>query len=176
MVEAYRILPMHPRWQIKQVNKIDDEYHVNHCNAFGGCGAGAIFISFDSLVAWIAKEIKKIKYLGNYSNDSSGCGKEDDYLIYEPYRKAFPRDQVILLNLWDELGIPHKPHKQIYGSPLLIIGISVGVNELSFTLSAEAKEMLVAELQWWCEPGRKEKLRRWYQMGGWMNWAFNVYP
>lgn len=176
VAEAYRILPMHPRWQIKQVNKIDDEYHVDRCNAFGGCGAGAIFISFDSLVAWIAKEIKKIKYLGNYVDDSSGCGEEDDYLIYEPYGKAFPRDQVILLTLWDELGIPHKPHKQIYGSPLLIIGISVDVNELSFALSAEAKETLVAELQWWCEPGRKEKLRRWYQMGGWMNWAFNVYP
>ena len=32
------------------------------------------------------------------------------------------------------------------------------------------------ELQWWCKPGRKEKLRRWYQVGGWVNWALNLYP
>ena len=176
VAEAYRILPMHPRWQIKQVNRIDDEFHIDRCNAFGGCGAGALFISVNGLVAWIAKEIKKIRYLINYVDDSSGCSRDDDFLIYEPYGKEFPREQVILLSLWDELGIPHKPHKQIHGSPLPIIGITVDARDLSFTLSKEAKETLVAELRWWCEPGRKEKLRRWYQMGGWMNWAFNVYP
>jgi hypothetical protein len=47
---------------------------------------------------------------------------------------------------------------------------------MSFTLSDEARDALVKELQWWCKPGRKEKLRRWYQIGGWMNWALNVYP
>ena len=176
IAEAYRILPMHPHWQAKQVIRVDDEYHVDHCNVFGGCGAGSLFISVDSLVAWIAKEIKKIRYLGNYVDDSSGCGKKSDCLFYEPYGKSMPRDQVILLTLWDELGIPHKPHKQISGSPLTIIGVSVNANELSLTLPEEAKDLLMKELQWWCQPGRKEKLRRWYQMGGWMNWAFNVYP
>ena len=78
--------------------------------------------------------------------------------------------------LWDELGVPHKESKQVYGSPLPIIGINVDVQELSFTLTEEAKEKLVEELKWWCKPGRKEKLQRWYQMGGWVNWALNVYP
>ena len=176
IAEAYRILPMHKHWQVKQVVRVDDECHVDHCNVFGGCGAGALFISVDSLVAWIAKEIKRIRYLGNYVDDSSGCGKKSDYLFYEPYGKSMPRDQVILLTLWDELGIPHKPHKQISGSPLTIIGISVDANELSLTLPEEAKALLMKELEWWCKPGRKEKLRRWFQLGGWMNWAFNVYP
>lgn len=176
VAEAYRILPMHPRWQIKQVNRIDDKYHIDRCNAFGGCGAGGIFISFNSLVAWIAKEIKRIRYLNNYVDDSSGCGLRNDYLLYEPYGQEFPREQVILLKLWDELGIPHKPHKQVHGSPIPVIGITVDANELSLTLLEEAKEKLIKELVWWCEPGRKEKLRRWYQMGGWMNWAMNVYP
>jgi hypothetical protein len=27
--EAYRILPMHPRWQIKQATRIDDQYFVD---------------------------------------------------------------------------------------------------------------------------------------------------
>ena len=176
VAEAYRILPMHCRWQIKQVTRVDDEYHVDRCDAFGGCGAGGLFISFNGLVAWIAKEIKRIRYLNGYVDDSSGCGRKNDYLTYHPYGRDYPREQVILLNLWDELGIPHKPHKQVHGSPLPIIGITVDANLLSLTLSDEAKDALVAELRWWCKPGRKERLRRWYQLGGWMNWAFNVYP
>ena len=124
---------MHPHWQIKQITRVDEEYHVDCCNVFGGCGTGALFISVDSLVAWIAKEIKRIRYLGNYVDDSSGCSKEDDRLFYAPYEKFMPSDQVILLTLWDELGIPHKPHKQISGSPLTIIGISVDANKLSLT-------------------------------------------
>ena len=176
IAEAYRILPMHPRWQVKQINRIDDEYHVDRCNAFGGSGAGGLFISWNSLVAWIAKEIKRIRYLSGYVDDSSGCGRKDDYLTYHPYGKDYPREQVILMNLWDELGIPHKPHKQVCGTTLPIIGITVNANNLSLALSTEAKENLIAELRWWCQPGRKEKLRKWYQMGGWLNWAFNVYP
>ena len=176
VAEAYRIIPMHPRWQAKQVTRVDDQYHVDRCNVFGGCHAGGMFISFNALATWIAKEIKRIRYLSNYVDDSSGCGRQDDRLIYEPYGKDYPREQVVLMNLWDELGIPHKPHKQVNGSPLPVIGITVDANELSLTLSTDAREALVSELQWWCRPGRKEKLRRWYQMGGWMNWVFNVYP
>jgi hypothetical protein len=176
VAEAYRILPMHPRWQIKQVNRIDDEYYVDRCNAFGGCGAGGLFIAFNSLVTWIAKEIKGIRYLSNYVDDSSGCSRRDDFLTYEPYGKDYPKEQVMLMKLWDELGIPHKLRKQVYGSPLPIIGITVDANLLSLALSDETKETLITELRWWCKPGRKEKARRWYQMGGWMNWAFNVYP
>ena len=176
VAEAYRILPMHRRWQIKQVNRVDDDYHVDRCNSFGGSGAPGIFISFNSLVAWIAKEIKRIRYLGDYVDDSSGCGRKSDVLFYKPYGKAFPRDQTTLLLLWDELGIPHKPHKQLFGSPLPIIGITIDANDLSLTLSDESRLKLIDELVWWCQPGRKEKLRRWYQMGGWMNWAMNVYP
>ena len=176
VAKAYRILPMQPRWQIKQVNRIDDEYHVDRCNAFGSSGAPGIFISFNSLVAWIATEIKRIRYLSDYVDDSSGCALRRDYALYEPYGKEYPKDQVILMTLWDELGIPHKPHKQLHGQTLPIIGITVDAEALTLTLSVEAKETLITELERWCKPGRKERLRRWYQMGGWMNWALNVYP
>jgi hypothetical protein len=99
VAEAYRILPMHPHWQIKQVTRVDGDYHIDRCNVFSGCGAGGLFISVNSLVAWIAKEIKRIRYLRDYVDDSSGCGIEGDYLTYELYGKVFPRDQVILLTL-----------------------------------------------------------------------------
>jgi len=60
--------------------------------------------------------------------------------------------------------------------PLTIIGISVDTNELMFKLSEEAREKLIEELKRWTRTGGKERLRRWYQMGGWFNWALNVYP
>jgi hypothetical protein len=156
VAEAYRILPMHPLWQVKQVTRVDDEYYVDRCNVFGGCGAGGIFIAFISLVTWIAKVIKGICYLSSYVDNSSGCGQQDNHMIYEPYGKDFPREQVILLNLWDELGIPHNLRKQVNGSPLPVIGITVDANQLTLTLSAEARETLITELRWWCEQGRKE--------------------
>ena len=176
IAEAYRILPMHPLWQIKQINMIEGKRYVDRCNAFGGSASGALFIAVNSLVAWIAKRIKGVSYLGNYVDDSSGCGLADDTVFYEPYQRSFPRDQVILLSLWDELGIPHKEKKQVYGSPLTVIGINVDANNLSFTLPDEAKVRLMEELKWWCRSGGKERLRRWFQMGGWFNWALNAYP
>jgi hypothetical protein len=175
VTEAYQILPMHPCWQVKQVTRVDDDYFVDRCNVFGGCGSGGLFISFNGLITWIAKEIKRIRYLNTYVDDSTSCGRRDNCITYQPYGKDFPREQVILMVLWDELGIPHRPHKQIFGSPLPVIGITVDANSLSLTLSDESRETLIAELRWWCKRGRKERIRRWYQMGGWMNWAFNVY-
>jgi len=95
------------------------------------------------------KKVKEVKYLLNYVDDSSGCGLEEDMAYYAPYEKYYSRDQAKLLELWDELGIPHKEKKQIFGLPLVIIGICMDVNELSFKLSEEAKEKLVEELKWW---------------------------
>lgn len=34
--EAYRQMPMHPLWQLKQVVSIGSTRHVDHCNVFGG--------------------------------------------------------------------------------------------------------------------------------------------
>lgn len=90
IAEAYQILPMHPCWKIKQVNTVNGEHHVDHCNMFGGCDLGAIFIVFNSLVAWIAKKIKGVRYLGNYVDDSSGCSLKEDLTFYEPYQQEYP--------------------------------------------------------------------------------------
>jgi len=173
--EAYRLMPMAYEWQIKQVNTIGGLRYVDHNNAFGGCASGAIFIAFNSLVAWIAKYIFFVSLL-NYVDDSSGCSLAGDHEFYEPYRRVFPRPQAILLRLWDELGIPHKEKKQLFGAPLMIIGINVDPIGMSFTLSDISKERLLEELRMWCRKGGKEKLKRWFQLGGWYNWALNAYP
>lgn len=181
VAEAYRLIDMHPHWQIKQVEKVDGVFHVNRCNVFGGTASQFLFIAFMALVSWIAVHVKKVPFLNEYSDDHFGVALEEDISWYEPYQDFFPSPQVALLQLWDYLGIPHKRKKQIWGAVLTIIGIMVDVNELTLTLPDEARKDLLAELEWWCNPkGRAARygvpLRRWQQLAGWMNWAFNVYP
>ncbi|KAJ3490946.1 hypothetical protein NLJ89_g11390 [Agrocybe chaxingu] len=181
IAEAYRLMPMHPIWQIKQVCMVDGYGHVNQCNCFGGCGSGGIFISFNSLVAWIAKNIEHILGCADYVDNTSGAEFADEVSFYEPYQKLMPSKQVSLLHLWDKLGIPHKEKKQVFGSPLTIIGIDVDPNAMTLTLSEAAHEDLVKELHLWGSrlTGKSNgafPVRRWQSLAGWANWAFNAYP
>ena len=83
--DAYRLLPMSPLWQLKQTVSIDGERYVDRNLAFGSSASAAIFISFNSLVAWIAKYVKGLDYLSNYVDDSSGCAMLGSTEFYEPY-------------------------------------------------------------------------------------------
>ena len=112
-----------------------------------------------------------------YVDDSSGPSVAGDVLYYEPYDAYFPSPQVLLLRLWDELGVPHKKKKQVHGTTLPIIGIVVDPNALSFTLPDVAHQRLVTELQTWtAEKTTRFRLCRWQKLEGWINWALNVYP
>ena len=181
IADAYRNLPVSPFWQIKQIVTVDSQRHVDRNVCFGNSSSAGIFISFNSLVAWIAKYVKLLPYLSGYMDDSSGCNLAGDVMYYEPYGKNLPTDQCRLLLLWDELGIPHKPHKQVSGSPLTIIGIDVDANLMTLSLPTSAKDRLVAELRFWAEKPSKAssgsfKLKYWERLAGWFNWALNVYP
>ena len=181
IADAYRLLPMHPLWQIKQIITVDNERFVDRNLAFGSSGSPAIFISFNSLVAWIAKYVKLIKFIFGYVDDSSGSNKKGDTTWYAPYGKDLPTDQCRLLLLWDELGIPHKERKQVHGSPLTIIGIDVDANLMTLSLPQEARNRLLSELRVWASVPPKTssgafKLKHWERLAGWFNWALNVYP
>jgi hypothetical protein len=181
IADAYRLLPLSPYFQIKQIITVDGERYVDRNLNFGSSGSPGIFISFNSLVAWISKNVKGLDYLVNYVDDSSSCCLLGDVKFYEPYGKFLPTQQTQLLLLWDELGIPHKPHKQIFGSPLPIIGIDVDPNQMTLTLPAEAKQRLLDELKFWTAKPPKSssgsfKLKHWERLAGWFNWALNVYP
>ena len=181
IADAYRLLPMHPLWQAKQIITVDGQRYVDRNLAFGSSASPGIFISFNSLVAWIAKHERGLGYLANYVDDSSGCDLTGNTRLYAPYNKYMPNRQVTLLELWDELGIPHKPHKQVFGSPLTIIGIDVDPNHMTLTLPFEAKDRLLNELVLWSSKPPKSssgsfKLKYWERLAGWFNWALNVFP
>ncbi|KJA20810.1 hypothetical protein HYPSUDRAFT_203410 [Hypholoma sublateritium FD-334 SS-4] len=193
IAEAYRLLPMHPAWQIKQANLIDGIWYIDRNAAFGSSASGSLFISFNALVTWIAKKIEHIDHLAVYVDDSTGCDVKGDAAFYPPYNKMLPRHQKILLDLWDHLGIPHKEKKQISGCPLTVIGIDVDPNAMTLTQPPLARERFLTELALWTteppkapkhpphtKPPRKDtvhfKLKQWQHFAGWVNWDVNIDP
>jgi hypothetical protein len=172
---------MHPLWQIKQIITVDGERDVDRNNCFGRRGSPGIYISFNGLVTWIVQRIIVIEDLWTYMDDSFGIDEEDNLMWYQNYKKDMPANQVKLLSLWDELGIPHQPHKQLFGTSLTLIGIYVNPNGLIFTLPKQALDELLQEIEdfmFWSENkhGASWLLRRWQRLAGWMNWSFNVFP
>jgi hypothetical protein len=180
VAEAYRLLPMHPLWQIKQVNTIQGCRHIDRRNCFGGKGSGSIYISFNALATWIAKNEWDIPRIASYSDDSFGVELSANITYYEPYQCSMPTSQAKLLSLWDHLGIPHKDKKQVSGTQLTIIGINVDADSLTLTLPPESRSELLTHLKDFSrkpvKKGVKYSLRDFQRLAGWFNWALNVYP
>jgi hypothetical protein len=177
ILDAYQHLTMHPLWQIKQVNTIEGQWHVDRQNCFGGKASRSLFISFNSLVTWIGKNDYQILDLGAYSDDLAR-----NVTFHISYSRSMPTNQVTLLKLWNRLNImiPHKEKKQLFGAILTIIGIEVDANRLTFTLPNKNKLELVALLTDFARTpegsGVKYSLRDFQHLAGWFNWALNVYP
>jgi hypothetical protein len=57
IAEAHHLMPVHPLWQLKQVNTIDGWQYIDRNITFGSSSSSTIFISFNSLVAWIARNV-----------------------------------------------------------------------------------------------------------------------
>ena len=128
------------------------------------------------LVLWIAISIKGIQDLFTYMDDSFSWEFADNTLWYEPYQKFLPAKQVCLLQLWDELQIPHEAPKQIFGSPLMIIGFKVDPNAMTITMTKEARTDLLVALRHFAHPNQRRPLRDFQRLAGWMNWALNANP
>jgi len=176
VAEAYRLLPVHPFWQIKQINQISGNLHVDRNNASRGRGSGCNWIAFMSLVSWIAKKQWNIELLGTYSDDSFSPDHANNLAWYPPYNKFLLKNQVKLLQLWDEINLPHKESKQIYGSSLTIIGIEVDANALSMTMPPDRLRELISAIDDFISSNHKFTLREWQCLAGWINWSFNVFP
>jgi len=129
-----------------------------------------------ALVSWIAKRKRNIKLLGTYLDDSFGPDLADNLVFYPPYRKFMPANQVKLLQLWDEINLPHKESKQVFGSQLTVIGIQVDTNTLSMTMPPHTLAELISAIHEFITAKCKFTLREWQRLAGWINWSFNVFP
>lgn len=143
---AYRLMPMHPLWQIRQIVTVDGKHSVDRCNTFGSRAGGWVWASFVSLVLWIAIKVKNIDDLLGYVDDDFSWDFADNTRYYPRYGKHLPFKQACYLELWDELGIPHDEAKQLSGSPLTIIGFEVNPNDVGVRLPASRRSELFAAI------------------------------
>jgi hypothetical protein len=173
---AYRQMPMHPLWQIKQVVNIDGKFSIDRCNNFGGRGSQKIWWSFISLVLWIAVFKRGLEALKCYVDDTFSFSLSGDLEFYEKYQAFWPSDQVKLLQLWDEIGLPHEEDKQISGSCIPIIGFEVDPNAMTVTMSEAKRSELIEACGSFTVRGARKTLREFQRLQGWVNWALNVYP
>lgn len=97
VANAYRLIPMHPRWQIKQVVTIDNHQHIDRCNCFGGRASLNCWGAFNSLVTWSAKDSYDVNAPLCFNDDTYGVNNAEDLLYYKPYARWFPKGQANLL-------------------------------------------------------------------------------
>ena len=108
---VYWHLPMHFLWQLFQVVTINGLRHVDHNNNFGNWGASGLWGLFMGLTLWIAIYVKHLSDLLTYVDDIFSYELEANLMWYPPFQKSLPTKQTHLLQLWDELGIPHNEPK-----------------------------------------------------------------
>ena len=176
---AYRRLPLHPLWQIKQIVTIDGIRHVDRNTSFGGRGSCRDFTAFIGLVIWIAIFIKFLTDLFGYIDDNFSFDEEGNVLWYQPYHCYYPSKQTKLLQLWDEIGLPHDKSKQEYAPELRIIGFLVDPNLMRVSMDDEDRTKLILHVTDFIATapgGTRRTLREFQQLAGWINWSFNVFP
>jgi hypothetical protein len=173
---AYRLMPMVPLWQIRQIVTIDGQHYVDRCNQFGNRAGGRVWASFANLVLWIATYVKHIDDLLGYVDDDFSWDFQDNLAVYHPYDTSMPEKQKRLLELWDELGIPHKREKQLWGPTLTIIGFKVDPNAMTVTMPVESRLELVEAIRAFANVGNLPTFHKVQSFHGWLHWSLNSYP
>jgi hypothetical protein len=173
---AYRNIPMAPLWQLKQAVAFEDRKHVDRCNCFGCRGSYYVYLAFISFVCWIALHVKEIQHLKCYIDDNCSFALLGDVRYYPKYKRYFPTDQTKLLELWDELGLPHEERKQIYGPVIPFIGFDVDPNAMTVSISDERKRDLLDKVRDFAKSGKRRSLKDFQSIAGHINWSLAVFP
>ena len=175
---AYRRLPLHPLWQIKQIVTVDGCRHVDRCTSFGGRVSCHDYTAFMGLVLWMAIFIILIADLFGYIDDNFFFDEEGNVLWYQPYQCYYPMKHAKLLKLWDDIGLPHEKSKQEYGPVLRIIGFMVDLKLMRVSMDEEDQVRLlqhVSDFAATAPGGTRRTLREFQQLAGWINWSSNVF-
>lgn len=151
--DAYRNLPMSPYWQVLQAVKFNGQFYIDRCNAFGNAGSQSIFCAFLSLVLWIAED-RGITDIFSYIDDNFSWDFSTNMVYYKKHDKLLPEKQVRLLQLWDELGIPHASNKQEFSSVLTVIGYEIDLRNERISVGANAMKKTLDKLESILEEGQ----------------------
>jgi hypothetical protein len=162
---AYRLVPMSPYWQIKQIVSFEGSRYVDRCNIWGHRPAGRIWCIIMSLVLWIGIHCFSLDDLLAYIDDAHGIECASNLIHYAPHDCSYPRKQAGLLTVWDIVGLGHNQKKQLFGESLTIIGFKVNPNQMTITLPDEARDDLLKAILDFCAASR-HTLREFQVMSG----------
>src|SRR5882724_2900575 len=133
---------------------------------------------FMGLVMWIGIHVYSIKDLLHYMDDSFSYDTNPSLEYYGPYNAYYPSKQCRLLILWDDISLPHKKRKQVFGQNLNIIGFHVNLRVMSFMMPSESKKDLISAVRSFADSSttHRHPLVEWQRMLGWINWGFKHLP
>ncbi|EJD38483.1 hypothetical protein AURDEDRAFT_72077, partial [Auricularia subglabra TFB-10046 SS5] len=134
-----------------------------------------------ALVLYVAVYVRGIDSLLVYVDDTFSFDDFADLVLYEPYNMIMPLKQARLLNLWDEIGLPHSADKQVHGSPLRIIGLDVDPNAMTIAYPEEQRRELIRKIRDFVHPrsdsdDMTRPLREWQSLLGQASWSLYAYP
>jgi hypothetical protein len=93
IAEAFHLMPLYFHWQIKQINTVDQMCSVDRNVPFGGCRSSKIWCSFNTLVIWIAINIKALELLFAYTDDKFSFDLTGNVSYYEKYNTCLRSKQ-----------------------------------------------------------------------------------
>ena len=95
---------------------------------------------------WIGIFKKGLPDLLHYVDDAFSYDPDEELEFYAPYEPYYPKKQVGLLKIFDEVGIPHEKRKQEFGCQLTIIGLRVCLDSMMIVMPDEKQESLADEV------------------------------
>ena len=181
---AYRLIPMHPLWQMQQATKLPNgQFAINRNNVFGGGASGRCWWSLMCLVLWIARRHYGCVSLCDYVDDVFSADYDDHFLMHPRYRELMPAGQVRFLQCLDTLQVPYDRPKQLWDYSLSVIGFLVDADRLVLSMPEDSRQALLTAIHDFCRFGtsvpasrRCRSLRQCQALAGHINWALNVYP
>lgn len=170
---AFRIIPLHKQYQIRQIYRIKKKFRVDHNLNFGSSASPHIWCGVFSLVLWIAEFVFGIKYMNNYMDDVWGVCSAKHFVNFKGHQ--IPTTQAKLLNLFNILGFPWVWKKQLHGPVLDIIGHVVDSEKMIFYLHPDKKFKLVKMIDnFVLSPSHS--LKDWQELLGTASWACTSMP
>jgi len=109
-------------------------------------------------------------------SDNCSFAHLGDVKFYPKYGCHFPTDQTKLLELWDELGLPHEEKKQIYRPIIPFIGFDVDPNTMMVSINDKCKHNLLDKVHDFAKSGKHCSLKDFQSIAGHINWSLAIFP
>ncbi|GAA6044790.1 hypothetical protein JCM8097_006449 [Rhodosporidiobolus ruineniae] len=188
---AFRNVPMHRHWQIKQVHRarvwdprrrrFAFRYYVDQRLVFGGRYSPKLWCTIINVVLYCTKVTLELEYPLIYVDDLFGTDVSGIKVeITHPQTgetRLVPRDQGRVLAVWSFVGVPWSWEKQISGRVIIILGHLVDLDSLTVSLPPEAKVAFLTFIdEFLADKDAAPPLVRWQRLAGYGQWVCTSLP